>query len=387
VPFAQVAQVAQLDQRRQSLLFDLTTAVTVALLALVIVGLGPWIVTHGVLMAVALVWRRSRPVVVFGVIATLAAIQLPLPGYEYTLIPHDVAVMIAMYSVVKYADRPVHGIMAGAVCLVGTALLPFKLPPGGWYLAVVVMLTVVVVWLLAWSMRTRRLYVDSLEDRAATAERERDHLARIAVAEERARIARELHDMVAHSLSVMIVHADGATLALDKAPQRAREALRTVSDTGRGALVEMRHLVTVLRSNDSSNDSSNDEGTKEARTSVTTTLDRARTAGLSVRADISGDPAAVPAGVELAAFRIVQESVTNALKHAGAGACARLRLTYTPAGVEIDFHDDGTGDNPRGEGHGLIGMRERVALYGGTITAGPDPAGGWRVTATIPVEA
>jgi signal transduction histidine kinase len=375
VPFA---QLAQLDQRRQSLLFDLTTAVAVALLALVI-RLGPWIVTHGVLMAVALVWRRSQPVVVFGVVATLAAVQLLLPGYEYTLVPHDVAVMIAMYSVVKYADRPVYGIVAGVVCLVGPALLPFKLPPGGWYPAVVVMLTVVVVWLLAWSMRTRRLYVDSLEGRAATAERERDHLARIAVAEERARIARELHDMVAHSLSVMIVHADGATLALDKAPQRAREALRTVSDTGRGALVEMRHLVTVLRSND--------EGTEDARTSVTTTLDRARAAGLSVRADISGEAAAVPAGVELAVFRIVQESVTNALKHAGAGASATLRLTYTPAGVEIDFRDDGKGDNPRGEGHGLIGMRERVALYGGSITAGPDPAGGWRVTATIPVEA
>jgi signal transduction histidine kinase len=378
-----LSQLDQHRQRRQSLLFDLTTAVAVALLALVIVQLGPWIVTHGVLMAVVIVWRRSRPVVVFGVVATLAAVQLLLPGYVYTLVPHDVAVMIAMYSVVKYADRPVPGIVAGVVCLVGAALLPFKLPPRGWYPVVVVLLTVVVVWLLAWSMRTRRLYVDSLEDRAATAERERDHLARIAVAEERARIARELHDMVAHSLSVMIVHADGATLALDKAPQRAREALRTVSDTGRGALVEMRHLVTVLRSNDGSNDG----GTEDARTSVTTTLDRARAAGLSVRADISGDPAAVPAGVELAAFRIVQESVTNALKHAGAGASATLRLTYTPAGVEIDFRDDGTGDNPRGEGHGLIGMRERVALYGGRITAGPDPAGGWRVTATIPAEA
>ena len=225
---------------------------------------------------------------------------------------------------------------------------------------------------VAVAAQTRRL-AETATVRASIRERQ----AREAVMEERVRIARELHDMVAHSLSVMIVHADGATLALDKAPDRARQALRTVSDTGRGALVEMRHLVTVLRS---------DDGAQDARTSVTTTLDRARAAGLDVRADISGDPAAVPAGVELAAFRIVQESVTNALKHAGPGASAALRLAYSPAGVEIDFRDDGRGGPPTPGGHGLIGMRERVALYGGTITAGPDPAGGWRVTASIPVE-
>jgi signal transduction histidine kinase len=370
--------LAQFNQRRQSLLFDLTTAVTIGLVATSIVALGAGIVVHGWVMAVALVWRRRWPVAVFGVVAGLAAVQLVLPGDRYTLVPHDIAVLIAMYSVVKYGERPLHGVAASVICLAGAALAPLELPRGGWYLTIVILLSVVVVWLLAWSMRTRRLYVDSLEDRAVTAERERDHLARIAVAEERARIARELHDMVAHSLSVMIVHADGATLALDKAPDRAREALRTVSDTGRGALVEMRHLVTVLRSND--------DGTEDARTSVTTTLDRARAAGLSVRAEISGDPAAVPAGVELAAFRIVQESVTNALKHAGPGASAALRLAYSPAGVEIDFRDNGTGGVDSGGGHGLIGMRERVALYGGSITAGTDPAGGWRVTASIPVE-
>jgi signal transduction histidine kinase len=374
---------ASLDQRRQSLLFDLTTAAAVGLVAALSYPSHPGLFLHGLAMAGALVWRRRRPVVVFGVVAALAAGQLLLPQDVYVLLSHDVAVPIAMYSVVKYADRPRYGVAAGVVCLVGPTLLPLKLTHGGgWYLVLVLDLSVVVVWLLGWSMRTRRLWVDSLEDRAATAERERDHLARIAVAEERARIARELHDMVAHSLSVMIVHADGATLALDKAPERAREALGTVSDTGRAALAEMRHLVTVLRKND--------DGAEDARTSVTTTIDRARAAGLSVRADVSGDPAALPAGIELAAFRIVQESLTNALKHAGAGASAQLTLAYTPAGVEIDFWDDGAGGFvsaavPDG-GHGLIGMRERVALYGGSITAGPDPAGGWRVTATIPVE-
>jgi signal transduction histidine kinase len=378
--------LTELDQRRQSLLFDVTTAVAVALWSLPVARLHVGVVVHALVMGGALVWRRSRPLTVFVVVAALAAGQLLVPGTDFTLLPHDLAVLIAMYSVVKYGDRPVHGVAAGVVCLVGPLLVPLKVR-SGWYVVLVLVLSVVVVWLLAWSMRTRRLWVDSLEDRAATAERERDHLARIAVAEERARIARELHDMVAHSLSVMIVHADGATLALDKAPERAREALRTVSDTGRGALVEMRHLVTVLRSND---------GADDARTSVTATLDRARAAGLDLRADVSGDPAALPAGVELAAFRIVQESVTNALKHAGAGASATLRLAYTPTGVEIDFRDDGaggagrqgaqTGQGGQGEGHGLIGMRERVALYGGSMTAGPDPAGGWRVTASIPVE-
>lgn len=374
--------LAELDQRRQSLLFDLITAVAVALTALSSYLLDPWLVLHGFLMAGALVWRRGHPVITFCVVVTLAGAQLLPRSDDYALVLHDVAVLVAMYSVVKYADPLSRGVAAGLVCLGGPVVLALKLDrKGDWYLAFILILTVVVVWLLAWSMRTRRFWVDSLEDRAATAERERDHLARIAVAEERARIARELHDMVAHSLSVMIVHADGATLALDRAPDRAREALRTVSDTGRGALVEMRHLVTVLRS---------DDGAEDVRTSVTTTLDRARAAGLSVRADISGDPAALPAGVELAAFRIVQESVTNALKHAGAGTSATLRLAYTPAGVEIDFRDDGAGGaggSAVSGGHGLIGMRERVALYGGSITAGPDPAGGWRVTAAIPVEA
>lgn len=374
------------NARRQSLLFDLTTSAVVGFVAFTIVQLGFWIVAHGLVMALALVWRRQHPVAVFGIVVVLAGGQLLVPGQVYTLVPHDMAVLIAMYSVVKYAARPLHGVAAGIVCLVGPLVLPFKLQRTGWYPVLVMLLAVVVVWLLGWSMRTRRLYVDSLEDRAATAERERDANARVAVAEERARIARELHDMVAHSLSVMIVHADGATLALDRAPDRAREALRTVSDTGRSALVEMRHLVTVLRSND--------DGAEDARTSVTTTVDRARAAGLNISADILGDPADLPAGVELAAFRIVQESVTNALKHAGSGAAATLRLVYGPGRVEIDFWDDGAGRVvTQGDGvarsdsgHGLIGMRERVALYGGSISAGPDPAGGWRVAASIPVE-
>jgi signal transduction histidine kinase len=385
---------------KQSWLFDALIVLAVLALALLpISGYGYWWALHGALMALVLLGRRQWPVTVFGVVAALAAIQLLYPKYPAVYLPYDVAVLIAMYGVVKYAHRLAYGVAAGGVGLLGGVLIGITMaahghkPSGDAPIMVgMVTLSVVAVWLLGLAMRTRRLYVASLEERAVTAERERDQQARIAVVEERARIARELHDIVAHSLSVMILHADGAAYALEQAPERARAAMRTVSTTGRDALGEMRQLVHVLRGTEgtAAPDGATVDRPRDGLKQVYDAVERARTAGLDVRAAVRGTAPPVPEGVELAAYRIVQEALTNALKHAGHGALAALTITYAPHLIRISLEDDGGGQvAPAGlanGGHGLVGMRERVALYGGTVDAGPRLGGGWFVHAEIPLQ-
>jgi signal transduction histidine kinase len=243
------------------------------------------------------------------------------------------------------------------------------------------------VWLTAYVLRTRRLYVLGLEERAVTAERERDHLATIAVAQERATIARELHDVVAHSMAVMIVQADGATYALDRDPEQARVAIKQVAATGRDALEDMRRLVGVLRGG-----AEDDEAPDRRRVGLdqlTALTERARSAGLALTVTEDGDRGSLPAAVELTVFRIVQEALTNTLRHAGPGAKVSLEMRYRPGSVQVEVIDDGagalSGGAPQpGTGHGLVGMRERVAVHGGRFTAGPRLGGGWYLTAEVP---
>jgi signal transduction histidine kinase len=243
-------------------------------------------------------------------------------------------------------------------------------------------------WVLGDSMRYRRAYYASLEDRAARLEAERDAQAKIATAAERARIARELHDVIAHNVSVMVVQADGASYAMDTDPARAREALAAISATGRQALAEMRRLLGVLRHEG--------DGANSVRApqpgigELGELLDQARGAGLPVSFTVEGDPQPLPGGVALAAYRIVQESLTNTRKHAGPVASASILLRYARDAVVLTISDDGWGDlggtaPPGAPGHGLPGMRERVAVYGGSVTAGPRSGGGFEVVATLPL--
>jgi signal transduction histidine kinase len=396
----------------RSVLFDVAISVGLVAFALAAVKAeaGSWRLTLiGVGMAVAVGFRRTRPVASAVVVAALALFQT-LAGWGSQAF--DVAVLIAMYSVVKYADGLRYGIAAGVVVAAGV-LLDSRHAPGPWWAnAVVETLVGGAVWLIALTLRTRRLYVLSLEERAATLERERDAQARAAVAEERTRIARELHDIVAHSLAVMIVQADGATYLLDRDPDTARSAVRTVAETGRQALEEMRRLVGVLRDATAEADSGGLLSAVEAaapgdaapgdgaRTvdgrrpaavgELGSLLDRSRAAGLVVRDTVRGAPADLPAGVNLTVYRVVQESLTNALKHAGSGSCVELTLDYSTAGeVGVRVVDDGTGHAiggpPPSGGHGLVGMRERVAVYGGSFHAGPRLAGGWEVAVRLPI--
>ena len=216
-------------RRLQQRLFDLAVMGLVGMLALPAVV--PYELPgflHGLAMALPLWWRRRYPVVVFAVVAALAGGQLLTTNF--VVVPHDLAVLIAMYSVLTYERRLGWGILAGAVALLGSGLAGVAMSQemAGWILTTYLAVVSIGVWFLGLAIRNRRLYVRSLEERAATAERERDHLARIAVIEERARIARELHDIVAHSLAVMIVQADGASYALARDPARAAEAVRTI---------------------------------------------------------------------------------------------------------------------------------------------------------------
>jgi signal transduction histidine kinase len=238
-----------------------------------------------------------------------------------------------------------------------------------------------IVWLAAFALGRKLESAAEAERRAERLEREREERAREAVAEERARIARELHDVVGHSVSVMTVQASAVRRLLRPEQEREREALEIVEQTGREALAEMRRLVGVLRRPE--------EGPALAPQPGLEHLDRlvaqARESGLPVELHVEGDPRQLPAGVDLTAYRLVQEGLTNAIKHARASR-ADVTVRYGDGQVEIAVLDDGSGDGG-GEsgGHGLVGMRERVSVYGGELDAGPQPGGGFRLRAKLPV--
>jgi signal transduction histidine kinase len=342
-------------------------------------------------MALAVLFRRRFPTLVMAVVSSIAFLQLVAD--QQIPAPYDVAVLFAMYAVVKYARSVWLAFLAGAVAALGVALLVARRGFGsGWENEATMYAAIcAAVWLTAYVLRTRRLYVESLEERAATAERERDHLAQLAAADERAGIARELHDVVAHSLAVMIVQADGAAYTLDADPAQARGALDTIAATGRDALEDMRRIVGVLRGTHAEGDQERRRITLDQLGSL---VERARSAGLRVDLRITGQPHGLTPADELTIFRLAQEALTNALRHAGQGALVNLALTYAPGAVTLEVVDDGAGrlvmvGGPpvavASGGHGLIGMRERVAVHGGEFSAGPRLGGGWQVRAVVPV--
>ncbi|MFF7634098.1 sensor histidine kinase [Kitasatospora sp. NPDC008050] len=249
-------------------------------------------------------------------------------------------------------------------------------------------------FILCWAWgrltRVRSAYLVELEDRAARLERERDAQAKVAVAAERARIARELHDVVAHNVSVMIVQADGAAYVMDNSPQQAKEALGTIASTGRQALVEMRRLLGVLRTADAIEEYVPQPGVEE----LPELLEQVRTAGLPVEYSTSGEVRELPRGVELTVYRIVQEALTNVRKHGGPNVSARVAVDFGDRDLNVLIEDDGRGSTDEqlsrggtdGQGHGLIGMRERIGMVSGSLDAGPRPGGGFRIRAVLPLK-
>jgi signal transduction histidine kinase len=329
------------------------------------------------LLALPLAWRRRAPVAVFLVVAVAALTQW-LAGI---LVLADVSLLAALYTVA--ALRPPRVAAAGAVILEGGAVLA-AVRWGASALATFAFLSGLVVAALVTGLyvRARRMYVAGLVERAARLEFERDQQALLAAAAERARISREMHDVVAHSLAVVISLANGATAKLGRDPEQSREALESISELGREALADTRRLLSVLRTGEGAAARAPQPGIEE----IADLVHRAAATGLAATLTVRGDPVPVAPGLALSAYRIVQEAITNAVKHAQRATTVTVELAWTPDRLEIAVTDDGRGGPPpagSASGFGLAGLRERAALYGGTATAGPGPESGWTVTATI----
>ncbi|MGW3013312.1 sensor histidine kinase [Streptomyces sp. NPDC001219] len=352
--------------------------------------------TLGLCLVVAL--RRRAPVKMLLLTAAVGVCQL-ISGIDTN--PGDAAMFVITYTVAsgpaipRWASRCA---LAGAVF--GPALSFWRFSGSaegrrvGESLFVTALLTVpfVLAWVLGDSMRTRRAYWAQLEERAARLEKEREAQSRIAVAAERARIARELHDVVAHNVSVMVVQADGAAYVLDSAPEQTRQALETISGTGRQALAEMRRLLGVLRTGEQPE--SGEYVPQPGVEQLTDLIEQVRVAGLPVDFRTVGEARELPSSVALTVYRIVQEALTNTRKHGGPHVGATVRLAYRDDDLDLLVEDDGRGAQRElyeeggadGLGHGLIGMRERVGMVGGTLAAGPRPGGGFRVSAVLPLK-
>jgi signal transduction histidine kinase len=342
-------------------------------------------------MTVPIVFRRAHPVGAFATAIAAGGLQVIINLHPLV---SDFSILILLYTLAAYSTRR-NSLIGLAVCLFGAAMevlqLQFFIPAHvtsetGWLVLFAVAFAgpSLIAWVLGDSTRYRRAYYLNLEERAARLERDRDTHAQIAAAAERARIARELHDVVAHNVSVMVVQADGATYAIDADPQRARAALTAISATGRQALAEMRALLGVLRRGDESGLVA--LAPLPGLGQLDELLEQTRAAGLPVTCAIEGTPKPLADGTALTAYRIIQESLTNTRKHGGAAACANVVLRYTDTSLELTVTDNGAGATAAcdGAGHGLTGMTERAFMYGGSVHAGPRPDGGFEVTAWLP---
>ncbi|NUP00018.1 MAG: sensor histidine kinase [Nonomuraea sp.] len=338
-------------------------------------GVAGYLALSALLLA-PLAWR-NRPLAAYAVISLVCFGQWLA---DVDPLPANLALLVALWTVAS--ERSFRwALAAGLVAELGMflALVNWAVATFGMFFSGSIL--IVAVWLAGLYANTRRRYLEGLEERAERAERERDQQARMAAAAERARIARELHDVVAHNVSVMVVQADGAGFALDSDPEQARLAVRNISKTGRAALAEMRRMVGVLRENeDGGTDYTPQPGLGQLEELV-------RGAGVPARLRVGGVPGDLPEGQQLAVYRIVQEALTNALKHGGPDVRALVEIDYGGPELIVRVTDDGRGAAapPGAGGHGLIGMRERVGIYGGAMSAGPRSGGGFEVLARLPM--
>ena len=342
-----------------------------------------------------LAWRRTRPVasVVAVYLVGLAHVLAGIP----LILPADFAVLLALYSVTVHGPRWAHRTaIAGA--LAGSFLLALVLVLQGrgtyqdvglwaWLFASV---TALAVWAFGLVRRSRQETMSALRDRAERLEVERDQQTRLATSAERARIAREMHDIIAHSLSVIVAQADGGRYAARADPEEASRSLATIAETGRAALADMRRLLGVLRVGDDGAASA-DLAPQPAAGDLEQLVEQVRASGMRVSLVRRGTARPLPPGAGLVAYRICQESLTNVLKHAGPDPSVTVLLQWLPAALALEVSDDGRGaaaaSESDGRGQGLVGMRERVAMFGGVVTAGPRASGGFRVRAELPLPA
>jgi signal transduction histidine kinase len=341
------------------------------------------------IQTVPLVFRRVAPIPVFLVsgTATIAHALLAEDSLNTTL-----GSLIALFTVAERHDRRTSIVAALALGGAMGVLIAYRGGlPGALGSLVQTELAVLAAFTLGVWAHERRAYIGTVEERATRAEHEREERARQAVVEERERIARELHDVVTHHVSVIVIQAGAARRALDRRPADVKAAIDAIDATGRQALADMRRMLGILGRSDTSGDVDPAEAREPmpALDRLGSLMESVRAAGLPVELSVEGEPRPLDPGVELSAYRIVQEALTNTLKHAH-GARARVSVRYEPAALELRVVDEGGGAPATAVadsgGHGLIGMRERVALFGGSLEAGP-AEGGFRVAARLPLDA
>lgn len=330
----------------------------------------------GLVLALSLGWRRRAPLAVLAVAIAASVVASFVALLDAATTP-AIALVVAAYSVGAHTQSLRASIGATGVGALIAANVADQFSAGD-------LLFIAMIlgggWLAGRAMRYQRERERALERLTVDLEREKEEEARTAVAEERVRIARELHDVVAHAISVIVLQARGARRSLAADPDETREALDTIEATGSEALAEMRRLLGMLRSDDEDIALAPQPSLRY----LDTLAAQVREAGLPVELSVEGEPIELSPGVDLSAYRIVQEALTNALKHAGP-ATARVVIRYRKNDVELEIADTGLGLGASdGDGHGLVGMRERVTLYGGKIETGPRDDGGFAVRARLP---
>jgi signal transduction histidine kinase len=328
--------------------------------------------------------RRRFPIAVLAVVTAVTTIVAVDQDSWWPF-----AAFIALYSVGAHCTRRT-AIIAGAasiLVLVAGVASDVDWTPLGWNDIALMggrLAPLAAAWILGDNIRTRGAYLRAVEDRASQLEREQEAKARQAAAEEQTRIAREVHDVVAHNLSVIVVQATAADAVFNSDPTDARRAIRAIGTTARQALDELRRVLGVIRIEEGRLP---DFSPQPRLSRLEGLIEQVRAAGLEVDLEVGGNRRELPPALELSAFRIVQEALTNTLRHAGASH-ARVTLRFETDALDVEVVDDGTpstGENGGG-GRGVIGMRERAAAFGGHVEAGPDPAGGFRVAARLPVD-
>jgi signal transduction histidine kinase len=375
-----------------------------SVLALVAAGLAPFVsmpvgsglprgrfaLGYGLVLlhTLPLAGRRRFPGTVLALVVAsgLAGAALGLPPFF-----EGPAILVAVYSVAAYGSRWVSlaGLAVAELGLAALQLTPFEFAEIEGLAPVGSMGILAAAWLLGHFAHNYRAYAAGLEERTAELERAREELARRAVTEERLRLARELHDVVAHAMSVIAVQSGVGAHVADSRPGEVGKALAAIEVTSRAALTELRRLLGVLRQD---GDPQASLAPVPGLANLEGLLAEVAEAGLAVRLQVEGAPAPLPAGVDLSAYRIVQEALTNVVKHAGP-AHAQVTIRYRDHEVAVEVIDDGRGvaavaaDGGKGTGHGLIGMAERVAAFGGDLEVGPRPGGGFRVAARLPLAA
>ncbi len=376
------------------------------LAALLLVGTwagytGPFTAARWALIGVcvaAVAVRRRWPVPALAAASLAALAEMALAAGP---VPADLAAPLALYTVAVQRRRAVSLAVLGAALTVVTVWSVYAggdgRTAGGWSYTgpfgsggadldsagtpgpvdwggiPVLGSLLLVAWAVGWGVQSRRAYVAGLH-------RERERQAALAVAAERARITRELHDVVAHGLAVIVMQAQGGAAAFARRPADTLAALDTIVATGRASLADMRHVLNT------SGQADDPALPVPGVARLPRLVEHVRQAGTPVRLQVDGTPRPLPTGVDVSAYRIVQEALTNTMKHAGPGASARIVVTYGGDELRIEATDDGTGDATTGAGNGLRGMRERAALLGGEVTAGPGPGGGYLVLARLPLD-